>query len=59
MTAFRTQLWTNEQGQDLIEYTLMPAFVALASAALFSTAGSSVNIVWPGTNSQLSTASVS
>jgi hypothetical protein len=37
----------------------MPAFVALASAALFSTAGRSVNIVWPGANSPLSAASVS
>jgi Flp pilus assembly pilin Flp len=59
MTTFWTQFWTGEQGQDLIEYTLMLAFVALGSAALFSTAGSSVNIIWSGTNSQLSTASVS
>jgi Flp pilus assembly pilin Flp len=57
MTTFWTQFWTGEQGQDLIEYTLMLAFVALGSAALFSTAGSSVNIIWSGTNSQLSTAS--
>ena len=28
-------LWNDEQGQDLIEYTLLMAFVALASAALF------------------------
>ena len=27
--------WNDEQGQDLIEYTLLLAFVALASAALF------------------------
>ena len=59
MATFWTQFWTGEQGQDLIEYTLMLAFVALGSAALFSTAGSSVNIIWSGTNSQLSTASVS
>ena len=59
MTTFWTQFWTGEQGQDLIEYTLMLAFVALGSAALFSTAGSSVNIICSGTNSQLSTASVS
>ncbi len=29
----------DEQGQDLIEYTLLLAFVALASAALFIGAG--------------------
>ena len=34
-----THLWKDEQGQDLIEYTLLMAFVALASAALFLGAG--------------------
>ena len=36
----------DEQGQDLIEYTLLLAFVALASAALFIGAGASVNTTW-------------
>jgi Flp pilus assembly pilin Flp len=34
----------------------MLAFVALASAALFSSAGASVNKIWSKTNSQLSNA---
>ena len=34
MTILRN-FWNDEQGQDLIEYTLLMAFVALASAALF------------------------
>ena len=59
MKAFFTLLWRDEQGQDLIEYTLMLAFVALASAALFSTAGTSINQIWSKTNSQLSTAPAS
>ena len=33
--TFLRNLWNDEQGQDLIEYTLLMAFVALASAALF------------------------
>ena len=33
--TFLRNLWNEEQGQDLIEYTLLMAFVALASAALF------------------------
>jgi Flp pilus assembly pilin Flp len=56
MKTFCARLWRDEQGQDLIEYTLMLAFVALASAALFSTAGASINVIWSKTNSQLSTA---
>ena len=56
MRTFCGRLWHDEQGQDLIEYTLMLAFVALASAALFSSAGTSINQIWSSTNSQLSTA---
>jgi len=56
MKTFLARFWRDEQGQDLIEYTLMLAFVALASAALFSTAGTSINTIWSKTNVQLNTA---
>jgi Flp pilus assembly pilin Flp len=46
----------DEQGQDLIEYTLLLAFVALASAALFIGAGNSVKGIWTATNLSLSQA---
>jgi Flp pilus assembly pilin Flp len=49
----------DEQGQDLIEYTLLLAFVALASAALFIGAGGSVASIWGIANSQLGTAATS
>jgi len=49
----------DEQGQDLIEYTLLLAFVALASAALFIGAGNSVKGIWSITNSQLGAANTS
>jgi Flp pilus assembly pilin Flp len=52
---FKT-FFQDEQGQDLIEYTLLLAFVALASAALFIGAGSSISGIWGGTNTQLVTA---
>jgi Flp pilus assembly pilin Flp len=47
---------TEEHGQDLIEYTLLMAFVALASAALFIGAGGSIQGIWSQTNTQLATA---
>jgi len=56
MKTFCSRLWKDEQGQDLIEYTLMLAFVALASAALFQSAGTSISTIWSKSNSQLSTA---
>jgi Flp pilus assembly pilin Flp len=49
----------DEHGQDLIEYTLLLAFVALASAALFIGAGNSVKGIWSLTNSQLEAANTS
>lgn len=51
-----TSFWHGDQGQDLIEYTLLLAFVALASAALLIGAGGSVQNIWTATNNQLSAA---
>jgi len=47
---------SNDQGQDLIEYTLLMAFVALASAAIFITTGGSISGIWGASNTQLATA---
>jgi Flp pilus assembly pilin Flp len=49
----------DEQGQDLIEYTLLMAFVALASAVLFMGAGGSIAGVWTASNMQLAAANAS
>lgn len=49
----------DEQGQDLIEYTLLMAFIALASAAIFTNAGNSIKGIWSGASSQLSAANAS
>jgi Flp pilus assembly pilin Flp len=54
--TFLRNFWNDEQGQDLIEYTLLMAFVALASAALFIGAGGKVSSIWGITNNQLNAA---
>jgi Flp pilus assembly pilin Flp len=41
------------QGQDLVEYTLLLAFVCLASAALFIGAGGNLAGIWSVANSQI------
>jgi Flp pilus assembly pilin Flp len=46
----------DEQGQDLIEYTLLMAFIALASAAIFTNAGKSVSGIWGSASTQLANA---
>jgi len=48
--------WNDEQGQELVEYSLLMAFVALASAALFIGAGGSISGIWSTGNSQLAAA---
>jgi Flp pilus assembly pilin Flp len=49
----------DEQGQDLIEYTLLLAFVALASAALFTSAGQSISGIWTKASNNLANANSS
>ena len=46
----------DEQGQDLIEYTLLLAFVCLATTALFVSSGGSLSGIWGSANSQLDVA---
>lgn len=59
MTKTIASFLSDESGQDLIEYTLLLAFVALASAALFIGAGGSINTIWTTANTQLSNAATS
>lgn len=53
------RFWNEEDGQDLVEYTLLLAFVALASAALFIGAGGSVSSIWTVANERLGEAAAS
>jgi Flp pilus assembly pilin Flp len=53
MIRFLEDFLSEDDGQDLIEYSLLMAFVALASAALFMGAGKSITGIWSTTNSQM------
>ncbi len=57
--TFLRNFWQEDQGQDLIEYTLLMAFVALASAALFIGAGGSIKNIWGISNNHLKDAATS
>jgi len=54
--ALMRVFWREEEGQDLIEYTLLLAFVAMAAAALFIGSGGKVKTIWTITNNTLSNA---
>jgi pilus assembly protein Flp/PilA len=45
-----------EDGQDLVEYSLLLAFIALAAIALLSAAGTSVTSIWTSINTGLTSA---
>ena len=56
MIRMMKQLWKNEEGQDLIEYTLLLAFVALVAAGLFIQAGNVTAGIWGKANTLLTSA---
>jgi Flp pilus assembly pilin Flp len=58
MRNFVSSFVNDEQGQDLIEYTLLLAFVALASAAVFIGAGTSITGIWTTANTKLANAAL-
>jgi Flp pilus assembly pilin Flp len=59
MKNFFSEVMNDEQGQDLIEYTLLLAFVALASAAVFIGTGNSISGIWGSANTSLANAASS
>ena len=45
-----------EEGQDLVEYSLLMGFVALAAAAIFPNVAGSINLIWAIASNHLSNA---
>jgi Flp pilus assembly pilin Flp len=46
MKNIMKRLWKEEEGQDMIEYALLLAFIALAAAALFPAMGLRINAIF-------------
>lgn len=47
------RFWKSEDGTDLVEYSLILAFIALAGAAIFIGMGSNTSALWSTVNSRL------
>jgi len=56
ITSILKAFWKEEEGQDMVEYALLLAFVALAAVALLSGVGKSINSMWTSVNTTLSSA---
>jgi hypothetical protein len=52
------RLWIKEQGQDITEYSLLLAFVVLASTGIFLANATSIYTVWAVTNGIVNQAAV-
>jgi pilus assembly protein Flp/PilA len=56
ITSALQAFWQEEDGQDLVEYSLLLAFIALAAVALLSGVGGQINKIWTSINTQVSNA---
>jgi Flp pilus assembly pilin Flp len=48
--------WQDESGQDLIEYSLLITFIAIACLAMIGAGRPAVNAIWLGANTTITTA---
>ena len=56
MQTMMRRFWRDESGQDLIEYTLLLAFLALAAASIFISSGQAVQGIWGTSTTTLGSA---
>ncbi len=57
ITSNLKAFWQEEDGQDMVEYALLLAFVALAAVSLLSGVKTSLNGMWTKVSSSLTSAS--
>ncbi len=50
------RFWIEEDGQDLIEYSLLIVFIGIATIFLITSSQPTVNNIWTGANNSLATA---
>jgi pilus assembly protein Flp/PilA len=54
---WKLRIWTDEHGQDLIEYALMAGFVAVAAGAIMPGVATSISKIFSKISSVMSAAS--
>lgn len=53
---FIERFWKEEQGQDLIEYSLLLGFVALFSTAMYTSISGNISTIWSNANTKVQSA---
>ena len=51
------RLWIEQDGQDLIEYSLLITFIAIATAAVVGSGQNAVRSIWTSSNTTIAQAS--
>ncbi|HEX3683301.1 MAG TPA: hypothetical protein VHU83_12255 [Bryobacteraceae bacterium] len=59
LTPFIVALWKETDAQDLVEYSLLLAFIALSSVSILTGVRSSLDVMWSKISSALSSAAAS
>ena len=56
ITSILKSFWQEEDGQDMVEYALLLAFIALAGVAVLSTVRTNIKTIWTNINSTIANA---
>ena len=59
MKTLIRRFWKEEDGQDMVEYSLLLGFIALAGIALISSAGTNIKNIWTNISTNLASAASS
>ncbi len=54
--SFLNSFFKEEDGQDLVEYSLLLAFISLGAVVILGTVKTQVNALWTAVNTQMTTA---
>jgi Flp pilus assembly pilin Flp len=54
MAQMMSNLWSEQDGQDMIEYSLLITFIAIAVMFIMGSTRPAVNSIWQSSNSDLS-----
>jgi len=57
MTSALKVFWQEEDGQDLVEYSLLLAFIALAAVSILNGVGTNIRNLFTGMSTALTSAS--
>jgi Flp pilus assembly pilin Flp len=58
-TSVLNAFWREEDGQDLVEYSLLLAFIALGAVTILTSTSTSLNKLWSTIGNTLSSAATS